>query len=80
MDIENLLPHKVKTDMCRVDRSRFMIKRFDGNTVDVDTLLRTKIANLYSWAAGEGVPRESVYEEMTKQRVEEGGATWLAYC
>ena len=38
VDIGDFLPHKVKTDMCRVDESRFMIKRFDGNTVDVDTM------------------------------------------
>ena len=73
VNIGDFLPHKVKTDMCRADGTSFMIMRLDGNTVDVDTMLRTKIANLYSWGAREGVPRESVYEEMEKQRVEEGG-------
>ena len=72
VDIGDFLPHKVKTDMCRVDGTSFMIKRLDGNTVHVDTMLRTKIANLYSWAVREGVPRESVYEEMEKQKVGEG--------
>ena len=54
--------------MCRANETRFMIKRLDGNTVDVDTILRAKIANLYSWAAMEGIPRESVYEEMKKTK------------
>ena len=67
MNIGDFLPHKVNTDMCRADGTRFMIKRLDENTVDVDTMLRTKIANLYSWAAREGVPRESVYEGMGKK-------------
>ena len=48
VDIGDFLPHKVKTDMCRADGTSFMIKRLDVNTVDVDTMLRTKIANMYS--------------------------------
>ena len=64
MDIGDFLPHKVKTHMCRADETRFMIKRLDGNIVDVDTMLRAKIENLYSWAVREGVPGESVYEKI----------------
>ena len=29
VDIGDFLPHKVKTDMCRVDESRFMIKQLE---------------------------------------------------
>ena len=47
VDIGEFLPAKVKTDMSRLNNTRFMVKRFSGETMDRDKLLRMKVSNLY---------------------------------
>ena len=68
VDIGEYLPVKVKADMGRVNNTRFMVKRHCVEMVDLDELMRMKVAKLYSWADREGVPREDIYKVMTEMK------------
>jgi DNA-binding Lrp family transcriptional regulator len=68
VDIGEYLPAKVKADMGRVNNTRFMVKRHREEMVDLDELMRMKVAKLYSWADREGVPREDIYKVMTEMK------------
>ena len=68
VDIGDYLPEKVKTDMSRVSITRFMVKRFRGETLDLRKMMRMKVSNLYCWADEENLSREEVYKVMTEMK------------
>ena len=68
VDIGEYPPVKVKTDICRVNNTRFMVKRHREEMVDKNELIQMKVANLYSWANREGLSCEDIYRVMTEMK------------
>ena len=77
MDIGEYLPAKVKSDIMRINNTKFMVKRLREEKIDRGELMRMKVSNLYGWADQELISHEEIYKVMTEMKNKKTGAEIL---
>ena len=77
VDIGEYLPEKVKSDIMRINNTKFMVKRLREEKIDRGELMRMKVSNLYGWADQELISHEEIYKVMTEMKNKKTGAEIL---
>ena len=77
VDIGEYLPVKVKSDIMRINNTKFMVKRLREEKIDRGELMRMKVSNLYGWADQELISHEEIYKVMTEMKNKKTGAEIL---
>lgn len=64
VDIGNYLPQLVKTNINRVDGTKFMLRRYSGGEMDLEAQLKRKVVDLFQWADEKDLERSHVTNEV----------------